>query len=70
MADFELMSDEPSKSVSYYVALMHDHLRHFNGHNPIERDCPETYGVLGTQIVRRKTDEILDKAVGPARFSR
>jgi hypothetical protein len=32
---------------------------HFNLHHPIDRDSHETDGVLGTQVVRRKTGENL-----------
>jgi hypothetical protein len=31
---------------------------HFNVQHPIDRNSHETDAVLGTQIVRRKTDEI------------
>jgi hypothetical protein len=41
------------------VPLMRDHLSHFNDHHPIEHDSQETDRVLGTRIVRRKTDENL-----------
>jgi hypothetical protein len=47
----------PCQPVSKNVALMRSFQSHFNSHHPIERDFQETYGVLGTQIVRRKTDE-------------
>jgi hypothetical protein len=36
--------------------------RDANGHHPIGRESQETVGVLGTWLVRRKTDENL----GPA----
>jgi hypothetical protein len=51
------------------VRLVRSLSSHFTGRHPIEPDSRETYGVLGTRIVRRKTIENLGRgrrsSIGP-----